>query len=358
MNSSFSVSYASGLVSGKVTWRCPSNIALIKYWGKRERQLPANPSLSFSLSECITETSVEYEYIDALVSPAIHFSYNGKPHPKFQTRIARYIEDRVLDIPDLSHLRMNIQSQNTFPASSGIVSSASAYGSLALCLCSIEEKTHGSVTGSLDFYKKSSYLARLGSGSACRSVYGGYTIWGDSEFYNEFTNLYAQPLQFDIHPEFKDLQDAILIVSSDEKPLSNSESHDLMKGHPYASGRYNQAQRNLNSLITSLRTGDIELFTTIVENEALSLHALIMSSGIGTIFFKPSSLMIIEKIKQFRKESKVPVYFTMEASPNVHLLFSSIYKDKVLPFIESEIKPLCSNNQIILDHIGQGPQKL
>jgi diphosphomevalonate decarboxylase len=358
MNNSFSVSYASGQISGKITWKCPSNIALIKYWGKRERQLPSNPSLSFSLTECLTETSIDYEFIEALVTPATHFNFNGKPNPKFQQRVSAFIEDRIIDIPDISHVRMEIQSKNTFPHSTGIASSASAFGALALCLCSIEEKINGSVTGSMDFFRKASYLARLGSGSACRSIYGGYTVWGDSEVFTDFSNLYAQPLPFNIHPEFKDLQDTILVVSSEEKALSSSAGHELMKGHPYASGRYNQAQHNLNSLITALRTGDADLFVSVVENEALSLHALIMSSVTNIMLLKPASISIIEKITRLRKETKIPVCYTIDAGPNIHMLYPAQYKDKIDPFIASELIPLCSENQVIFDHIGKGPEQI
>ena len=357
MTKPFVYNYSSDEYTGKVTWRCPSNIALVKYWGKRERQLPSNPSLSFSLSECVTETSIEYEFIEATTSPAVHLLFNGQPNLKFQQRVKEFVENLILDIPDISHLRMNINTKNTFPHSSGIASSASAFGSIALCLCSIEEKLAGSISGSLDFYQKASYLARLGSGSGCRSVYGGYTVWGDSEFYSEFTNLYAIPLPFEVHPEFSELCDTILVVSSIEKKLSSTDGHALMKGHPFAMGRYSQAQKNLNSIITALRTGDSDLFVNIVENEALSLHALIMSSGLGNVLMKPSTIAIMEQVTNFRNSNKIPVCFTLDAGPNVHLIYPNKYKDKLIPFVESDLKPLCENNYFIDDCIGKGPEK-
>jgi diphosphomevalonate decarboxylase len=358
MTKPFVYNYSSDEYAGKVAWRCPSNIALVKYWGKRERQLPSNPSLSFTLSECVTETTIEYEVIEATTSPAVHLLFNGQPNPKFQQRVKEYVENLILDIPDISHLRMNIHTKNTFPHSSGIASSASAFGSIALCLCSIEEKLTGSISGSLDFLQKASYLARLGSGSGCRSIYGGYTVWGDSEFYNEFTNLYALPLPFEVHSEFSDLCDTILVVSSSEKKLSSTDGHALMKGHPFAMGRYSQAQKNLNSLITALRTGDKDLFVNIVENEALSLHALIMSSGYGNTLMKPNTLAIMELVTNFRNTQKIPVCYTLDAGPNIHLIYFKKYQEKIIPFIEAELKPLCEKGYIINDSIGKGPEKL
>jgi diphosphomevalonate decarboxylase len=354
----FKISYSSADSSGIVSWRCPSNIALVKYWGKRERQLPSNPSLSFSLSECYTETIVEYEIIEAYTSPVVNFSFNGSAHHKFQERINAFIQNLMIDIPIIEHLRLNITSKNSFPHSAGIASSASAFGSIALCLCSIENKIEGAVTGNMDFYTKASYLARIGSGSACRSIYPGYVVWGDSESYSDFSNLYARPVPFEIHPNFRVMHDSILVVSSQEKMLSSSAGHDLMKNHPFAMGRYTQASQNLNSLITALRTGDMDLFIRIIETEAMSLHALIMSSGVGAMLIKANTLLMIEKIVDFRKTTAIPVCFTLDAGPNIHLIYPEKYAESVTSFINDALKPLCENGKVIFDKLGNGPMEI
>jgi diphosphomevalonate decarboxylase len=358
MTDSFKISYSSADSSGTVSWRCPSNIALVKYWGKRERQLPSNPSLSFSLAECFTETTIEYEIIEAYSSPVVNFSFNGVSNPRFQERINEFVQNLIIDIPALEHLQLNIRSRNSFPHSAGIASSASAFGSIALCLCSIEQKIVGQVTGNMDFYKKASYLARLGSGSACRSIYPGFVVWGDSEFHNNFSNLHASPLPFDVHADFRNIRDTILVVSSEQKKLSSSAGHDLMKTHPFAMGRYSQAQKNLNLLITALQNGDIDLFVQIVELEAMSLHALIMSSGSGTMLIKPNTLSMIEKIVDFRKTTKVPVCYTLDAGPNIHLIYPEKYKEKILSFVEADLIALCEDQYIIFDKLGAGPVEI
>lgn len=358
MTDSFKISYSSADSSGTVSWRCPSNIALVKYWGKRERQLPSNPSLSFSLAECYTETTIEYEIIEAYSSPLVSFSFNGVPNSRFQERINEFVQNLIVDIPAIEKLRLNIHSKNSFPHSAGIASSASAFGSIALCLCSIEQKIVGQVTGNMDFYKKASYLARIGSGSACRSIYPGFVVWGDSEFQNNFSNLYATPLPFDVHADFRSLCDTVLVVSSAEKKLSSSAGHNLMKDHPYAMGRYNQAEKNLNSLITALRTGDINSFVQVIEFEAMSLHALIMSSGEGTMLLKPNTLSMIDKIVDFRKATKIPVCYTLDAGPNIHLIYPEKYKEKILSFIEADLIALCEDQYIIFDKLGAGPVEI
>lgn len=356
---SFKVSYLSGMDSGKVTWRSPSNIALVKYWGKRERQLPANPSLSITLSNAYTETTIDYEFIEALSAPGLHFMFNGINEPVFEKRIALYIQNLILDIPCLKHLRLNIQSKNTFPHSAGIASSASAFSSIALCLCSIEEKITGQqVSGSLDLYHKASYLARLGSGSACRSVFGGYVIWGNTEESDTCSNLYAQPFPFEVHPELKEMHDTILIVSSAKKEVSSSIGHGLMKSHPYAEARYDQARKHTSQLIEAIRNGDMEKFIEITENEALSLHGLLMSSEGQHILLKPQSLAIIDLVRIFRNDTKIPVCFSIDAGPNIHLLYPKTYREKVCDFITQQLLPLCENGKMIDDKIGIGPLKI
>ena len=319
--------------------------------------MPYNPSLSITLSNSYTETLVDYEFIDILTGPGVHFSFDGSPVPLFEKRIAGFLDTIVLDIPVLKHLRLTIQSKNTFPHSAGIASSASAFSSIALCLCSIEEKLTGeSVSGNYDFFRKASYLSRLGSGSACRSIYGGYVIWGDSGECEDASNLFAHPYPFEVHSEFSDIRDTILIVSSAKKEMSSSFGHDLMKTHPYAFARYDQAREHTSELIKVLQTGDMEQFIAITENEALSLHGLMMSSMGGSILLKPETLSIISKICAYRKQTGVPVCFTLDAGPNVHVLYPNKYSEKIQKFIAEQLMEHCEEGKIIDDGIGKGPE--
>lgn len=354
----FKMSYATGALSGKVSWRSPSNIALIKYWGKREGQLPSNPSLSLTLSQAFTETSIEYEFIEALTSPEIQFVFSNATESSFEERISRYIKNLIFDIPFISNVRMHIQSHNTFPHSAGIASSASAFSALALCLCSIEKLLDGSVSGTMDFYRKASYMARLGSGSACRSVYGGYVVWGETKDCADNSNLYGMPFPYEVHPLLTEMHDSILVVSSARKTVSSSAGHQLMNYHPYASVRYQQARDNMSSLIRVMQTGDMDGFVKIVENEAMSLHALMMSSSDSFILLQPATLSVIEKVKDYRRRSGIPVCFTLDAGPNVHMIYPDIYKDQVHEFIQSELVQFCEGGRVIHDFLGDGPKQL
>jgi len=157
----------------RITWRSPSNIALIKYWGKTAGQIPSNPSISFSLQAAYTETLIEFSGGHQDTGVSLDFRFEGKENPKFQKRIAAFIDSVTGYFPSLNGLHLHIESSNSFPHSSGIASSASAMSALALCLVSLEKKLNGKLEFMNDFHQKASYIARLGSGSASRSIYAG-----------------------------------------------------------------------------------------------------------------------------------------------------------------------------------------
>ncbi|NQT77363.1 MAG: diphosphomevalonate decarboxylase [Bacteroidetes bacterium] len=337
-----------------IRWKSPSNIALIKYWGKHGVQLPSNPSLSFTLSESYTTTTLSYTAGKA----EVELLFNDVRNEKFALRVKRYIASLYPHFPFLKELDLHINSENNFPHSAGIASSASAMSSLALCLCSLEKEIVGINLSKADFLEKASYIARLGSGSASRSVYGGYVSWGESQYIPESSDEWATPLSFEVHENFRELQDAILIVDESPKAIGSSEGHRLMEKHPYAQQRFEQAHIQVATLLKALKNGDKHTFIRIVENEALSLHGLMMSSDPGYILIKPGTLQIIDKIRNFRENSGIPVSFTLDAGPNVHLLYPAPDKEAVQDFINRELLVYCMQKRRIDDHIGKGPEKL
>jgi diphosphomevalonate decarboxylase len=349
------ISYSSSNACNKITWRCGTNIALVKHFGKRERQLPSNPSLSMTLSNIGVETNIEYEFIEAIRFPGVHFSYEGVNNESFTKRVTSFIDNLILDIPILSRLRMTITSKNITPNTDGIIMPSNVFSSLSLCLCSIEEKLEGSVSGNKDFFQKASYLARLGSGGACRSVYGGYVIWGDSEEHPTFSNLYGQPFPFALHPTFQKMQDAVLVVSKSRGQISNHPFHAFIKSHPEAMNRFGQARKNFKLLLRALQFGEINVFIKVVEAEAMSISELLKTASDGDRILKPESTAIIEKIVAFREETGIPVCFTYDIGPNVHLLYPEAYKKDVGLFIQKNLLPHCEDGLVIYDTIGTEP---
>ncbi len=344
-------------ICGDVSWKSPSNIAFIKYWGKYGIQLPKNASLSMTLTQAYTQTDIRYSV--AKEKPERIFLFEGENNKTFSNRIWKFIDSLNDAFPFLEQLNLHIQSKNSFPHSAGIASSASAMSALALCLVDMEREIFGGLKNDEEFYKKASYIARLGSGSASRSVYGGFSIWGQSkQAHLDSDNKFAIPFNKNIHPSFKQLKDAILIVDEGQKKVSSSAGHSLMNNHPYADDRLAQADRNLTQLAKAMTTGNKDSFIRIVESEAMSLHALMMSSDPWYMLMKPQTISIIEKIRMFREETGFFITFTMDAGPNVHLIYSEDNDLEVSLFIEKELKTFCSKQQVIFDEMGNGPKKI
>jgi len=340
-----------------IIWESPSNIALIKYWGKMGVQLPCNPSLSMSLKESVSRFELTYLAKKEGEKDLIYL-FEGEENKAFEEKLSKFIDSVSNDLPCLTKYQLKISSSNTFPHSAGIASSASAMSALALCLCSMQE-TIDEMEMPRDFFlQKASRIARLGSGSASRSVFGQYAIWGDMEGQAESSNYYAIPFKGRIHPTFQDLQDTILMIDSSAKKVSSTAGHGLMKDHPYADARFQQARLNISELIHVLEQGDFNKFTGIVENEALSLHGLMMSSNPSYTLLKPNTLIAIERIKNFREQSPMPLCFTLDAGPNIHLLYPKANENIIHNFIKQELIELLEDGKYIQDGMGNGPKRI
>jgi diphosphomevalonate decarboxylase len=229
---------------------------------------------------------------------------------------------------------------------------------LALCLCDLERKLFGGLENEEDFSRKASYLARLGSGSACRSIYPLAAVWGATSDLPGSSDLFALPYGDQLHQVFRSYQNAILIVGKGEKSISSRTGHHLMDDNEYAESRYQQARRRMSRMLGALSAGDLESFGAVVESEALTLHALMMASYPPYILLKPNTITLIEKVRQFRLDTKTPLYFSLDAGPNPHLLYPENEKSKVETFIENELKPYCEDQRWIADRVGEGPQKM
>lgn len=329
------------------TWRCPSNIAIVKYWGKKKDQIPCNTSVSITLSQSFTETEVILLEKKTRQILELDYFFEGKKQPQFEIRIRNYLTKEYGSFPVLKDHALRIHSFNSFPHSAGIASSASAFGALALAL----SEASGDESINKSFLKKVSALARLGSGSACRSMFPGFVLWGKNKWIPGSSNQFAFPVK-QVHKNFKQMQDAVLILDEGVKNVSSSAGHSLMKDHPFAKSRFKQANERSLKLLEAIAIGDYESFMEIAESEALTLHAMMMTSKEHYILMKPETLAAIEKIRRFRKETAIPVCFTLDAGPNVHVLYAESYKEKVDHFLKNHF------NKIIFDSIGKGPEKI
>jgi diphosphomevalonate decarboxylase len=337
------------------SWRSPSNIAIVKYWGKKERQLPMNPSISMSLSAAFTETHLTASPLKAINSNTIEFYFDGIPNNSFGLRISNFLDSIKEFFPFLDQVHLRVDTNNTFPHSAGIASSASAFSALALCLCSLEETlTEQKIP---DFFQKASFISRLGSGSACRSVYGGITLWGETPAYNSSSNIYAVPVT-PVHSNFSGLRDAIILVNKEEKKVSSSKGHGKMEVHPFAQARFEQAFSNTAMLLEALKNGDRATFIRIAEIEAMTLHALMMTSEPGFMLMEPETVRIINRIQQIREQKKIDICFTLDAGPNIHLLYFKEDYEQVCNLIVEDLLENDKQKIWIDDSIGIGPEKI
>ena len=323
---------------------CPSNIALIKYWGKYERQIPANPSISFTLSNCKTETKMIFRSGEKF---SIKTFLAGKEETKFSEKIEKYFRNIEKYLPWILQGSFVIETENTFPHSSGIASSASGFGAIAKCLMEMDKAFSGK-----DFFdvKKASFLARLGSGSACRSVYDGLVVWGEVNEVEGSSDLYAVKYpNEEIHPIFRDFNDYVLLIHEGQKSVSSTVGHGLMNTNPYAERRFQEARENFVPMKEILKSGDLQAFMKLVEHEALTLHAMMMMSDPAFILMQTGTLQVINRVWEFRKETNLPLFFTLDAGANVHLLFPSEKKAEISNFIKTELLQYTQNGGIVRD---------
>ena len=349
--------YSHSIENGVFEFSSPSNIALVKYWGKKDNQIPANPSVSFTLNSCKTITKLTFAKKNNDGDFSFDLLFEGKPKEDFKPKIQKFLERIEIYLPFLKDFHFTIDTKNTFPHSSGIASSASGMAALAMNFMQLEKTLHPEMTDEF-FYKKASFLARLGSGSACRSIKGNIVVWGNHKEIEGSSDLFGVAFPNAVHENFKEYQDTILLVDKGEKQVSSTVGHDLMHHHPFAERRFLQAHENLSNLISIFKTGNLDEFIKIVESEALTLHAMMMTSLPYFILMKPNTLEIINAIWTFRNETKIPVCFTLDAGANVHVLYPKNTKSDVLEFIKDKLVGFCQNGHYICDEIGNGSRNL
>jgi diphosphomevalonate decarboxylase len=296
----------------------PANIAFIKFWGKKDTELnlPLNDTFSMNLSGCLTRTTVKFDsnYVeDQLIVGGEEIS-GGK-------------KERVLKVLNWIRAKSDVEykakvvSENNFPEGAGIASSASAFSALALA---------ASLAAGLSLSEKDlSILARLGSGSACRSVVSGFAFWRAGD-YSE--NSYAS--QF-ASPDFWDLRDIVVIVDQAEKKIGSTEGHELATSSPYLETRVERLKDKVLKIKKAFLKKDFSTFGQILEEEAVDLHLMAMSSKPPIYYWNEGTMEVILATQKWREQG-LPVYFTIDAGPNVHLICLS---DKVSE-IESQVKNL------------------
>ena len=339
-------------------WTSPSNIALVKYWGKVGQQIPANPSISFTLKNSLSETEIKFvKKSDSSNDIEFDLYFEGEKNESFSKKVASFFENIKVYTPYTKEYKMIIHTTNSFPHSSGIASSASGFSALAVCLVAFEKVINPNLLERVAS-QKSSFLARLGSGSACRSIEGPVMIWGEHEKYRLSSNEVAVTPDLELNPIFENFQDTILLIDKGVKSVSSTVGHGLMKGHPFAEQRFKQANDHIAEMKQILENGDLKRFGEILESEALTLHAMMMTSTPYYILMKANTVEVLQKVTEYRATTGNNLFFTLDAGANVHLLYPKSEAKEILSFIKNELVAYCENQQYICDELGEGAQRV
>ena len=299
------------MLTGKATAVAHPNIALIKYWGNRDHalRLPANSSLSMNMAGLTTTTTVVFD--DSLQSDVVVLD-GVEQSGAAKDRVVKML-DRVRAKAGVT-ARARVESRNNFPSGAGLASSASGFAALAVA-------SAGAVGLRLD-EAALSRLARSGSGSACRSVPAGYVEWLAG---TDDASSYAVSVA---PPERWDLRDAIAIVDVAHKSVGSTQGHALADTSPLHAGRVATIPERLRRTKQALLDKDFIALAPVVEDDALAMHAVMMTSNPSLIYWQPATLAILHAVRAWRAEGW-PVCFTIDAGANVHCLCEAPALDKV-----------------------------
>jgi diphosphomevalonate decarboxylase len=293
------------------------NIAFIKYWGNCDpnSRIPANGSISMNLEGLFTRTQVSF---DPDLS-ADEFVLDRKPvsGPALQ-RVKDFL-DHVRRLAGFNQFS-RVVSQNNFPMGAGLASSASAFAALALS---------ASKAAGLDLSERDlSRLARLGSGSACRSIPGGFVEWQVSQCDDASYATSIAP------PDHWDLIDCIALISGAQKTIGSTEGHALAFTSPLQGARVADSNRRLELCRMAIRERNFSIFAEVVELDSNLMHAVMMTSTPPLFYWQPATVEILRLIPEWRR-SGIPVCYTVDAGPNVHVICPGERQEQVKSLLTS-----------------------
>lgn len=318
----------------------PSNIAFIKYWGARDlsRVIPENPSLSMTLRTCHSRCTVEHLDEDGAHEVRWRAGDGGleTAPPSFADRVVAHL-DRLREWSGCGG-RFRVATENSFPSAAGLASSASGFSALTLAvLGALGQGESGAVESDLS--------RRSGSGSASRSVFGGYVEWqaaGEEEGPHPATPIFGA--------DHWDLRDVIAVVEKGPKEVSSLDGHRRARTSPYFEARLAALPGRLETVRKALRERDFDALGSTVEEEAIDLHCVAMTSSPAIYYWKPTTLSVLEAVRHLRRDG-VPAYSTMDAGANVHVICEPESEAAVVARLES----IEGVDRILKDGVGHGP---
>ncbi|MEZ4862447.1 MAG: diphosphomevalonate decarboxylase [Caldilineaceae bacterium] len=323
----------------QATVRAGSNIAFIKYWGVTDAtlNLPQTNSISMTLADAHTTTTVTWlpeheQSVDVITLDGVTLDEQKA------ARLVRHL-DRIRMLAGVNY-RARVVSRNNFPMASGIASSASGFAALTTAACT-------ALGLALDPTRLSA-LARRGSGSASRSLFGGFVEWerGHDDATSVAHQLYP--------PDHWPLYDLVAVVSGVEKSVSSEDGHRLAAGSPLNAGRIADIAMALEEVRAALAQRDLARLGPVIEQDALAMHAVMMTSTPALFYWQPGTLEVIQAVREWRAHEGITAYFTIDAGPNLHIICEA---DQVA-VLNERLAALTSVQRVIVCRPGPGPQVL
>lgn len=309
----------------KATATAPSNIAFIKYWGKKNEvlKIPENGSVSMNLSNLISTTTVEFNLEFKEDTVIINNNHDSKE----SIRVVKHL-DLIRKSANI-FLNAKVVSSNNFPNGTGLSSSASGFAALTLAATKAADL---SLTE-----KELSIIARQGSGSACRSIPDGFVEWvGEGA-----KSLYP--------PDYWNIVDVVAIISQEKKAITSTDGQKFALTSPFFQTRLKNINEKINRLKTSIETKNFTEFGQIVEQEALELHAIMLTSIPSLIYWQPETIKLMKLVKKWRDEG-LEVYFTVNTGQDIHL----IVEEKNIGQLTKKLKEIKEVKNIIVNRPSVG----
>lgn len=295
----------------KTTAVAPSNIAFIKYWGKKDEELklPENGSISMNLSNLLTVTTVEFdpELKEDLVM------INGIKNATESSKVIKHLN--LIREMSLNTHKAKVLSMSNFPVGTGLSSSASGFAALTIAAVN-------ALGIDLD-EKKLSILARIGSGSASRSIPDGFVEWKKGKDSNSSYSTSILP------PNYFKILDVVAIVSNKKKEVSTTDGQKLAHTSPLFKKRLSVINKKIEEIKRLIKTRDFKNFGQLVEDEAIELHKIMQTSKPPLNYLQPETIKIMELVKKWRSEG-LEVYFTLNTGQDIHLIIEEKNKEKLV----------------------------
>lgn len=319
----------------KTTVKVSSDVALVKYWGRKDEKLrlPENGSISIILDGLDTVTTVEFQ--PELTRDDV--TIEGESRPEEVQRVVEHL-DRIRAAAGISTFA-RVVSTNSFPKSTGLSSSSSAFAALTVAAAraaglQLSEKTL-------------SILARQGSGSACRCVCGGFVEWLDGATSETSFSQTLYPASY------WDVRDVVVVVDEGRKKVSSTEGHKTAQSSPFYPARQQHIGQKILDVKHALRTKNFGQLGELVEAEALEFHSILLTSQPPMIAWYPGTIQVMLEVRRLREEG-IPAYFTINTGFNVHVLTLPEYETVVA----DRLKNLDLVKHIFHAKVGNGPQEV